>query len=94
MSEIRKHPLNAKGKYYVDQDNCTCCETCQDIAPNNFKVDDAIKNNYEFGAYIFKQPENPEEEVLCKEAVWCCPHEAIYDDGDLFIWRKFLKALS
>lgn len=76
MSEkIRKSPLNAKGKYYVDYDSCLD-HCCFDIAPNNFKTDE----NYV--AYVFKQPENLEEEAQCKEAMMCCPVEAIYDDGE------------
>lgn len=77
--EIRKHLLNAKGKYYVDQDSCTWCAACEYVAPNNFKVD---SENYEVGAYVFKQPENLEEETKCREALNSCPHEAIHDDGE------------
>ena len=75
MSEIRKHPLNAKGKYYVDYDTCLN-HCCFDIAPENFKTDE------DYVAYVFKQPETPEEETKCKEAMMCCPVEAILDDGD------------
>ncbi len=35
------------------------------------------------GAYVFNQPETPEEEKHCKEAMDCCPMAAIRDDGDL-----------
>lgn len=77
--EIRKHPLNAKGKYYVDQNSCFWCAVCVDTAKNNFAL---IADNSEFGAYIFKQPETKDEEMFCKEAVTSCPHEAIFDDGD------------
>ncbi len=77
--EIRKHPLNAKGKYYVDQDNCTWCAVCVDTAKNNFALN---TDNYELGAYVSKQPETKNEEELCKEAVMSCPHEAIFDDGE------------
>jgi ferredoxin len=79
--EIRKHPLNVQGKYYFDQNWCNWCLTCIDTAPNNFKLDEAEQHNYELGAYIFKQPETPEEEDLCQEAVMSCPHEAILDNG-------------
>ena len=73
--QITKHPLNAKGKYYVDYDAClnTCCF---DIAPNNFRTDE----NYI--AYIFKQPETSVEEEQCKEAMMCCPVEAIHNNGE------------
>ncbi|MEP6903036.1 MAG: ferredoxin [Actinomycetota bacterium] len=73
--EIRKHPLNAKGKYYINQDNCTGCAACEYVAPNNFKYEDGYM-------YIFKQPQTIEEATLCKEAIMGCPHEAIHDDGE------------
>lgn len=79
--EIRKHPLNAKGKYYVNQNDCIWCAACEEIATNNFKVEDPLQNNYEFGSYVFKQPENFEEEKQCKEAMLACPVEAVHDDG-------------
>jgi ferredoxin len=73
-SSIKKHPLNVKGKYYVDYDVCLH-HCCFDIAPNNFKLDqDCV-------AYVFKQPETLEEESQCKNAKDCCPVEAIHDDG-------------
>lgn len=78
--EIRKHPLNAKGKYYVDQDSCTWCAACIDTAPNNFNLKE--EELYDFGAYVFKQPETLEEKDLCEEAYMCCPHEAIHNDGE------------
>jgi ferredoxin len=74
--EIRKHPLSAKGKYYVDCDNCID-HCCYDFFPSNFKWDEEIGTTY-----VFKQPETPEEEALCKEAVEYCPVESIHDDGN------------
>lgn len=74
--EIKIHPLNVKGKYYVDQESCLDHEVCCDDAPNNFRMDRA---NY--GAYVFKQPETPEEERDCKNAMDACPMAAIHDDG-------------
>lgn len=38
-NEIKKHHLNAKGKYYIDFDVCTCSGACQFYAPNNFAID-------------------------------------------------------
>jgi ferredoxin len=75
MNEIRKHPLNMKGKYYVDYDICLY-HCCFDIAPNNFRMDK------DYVAYVFKQPETLEEEAQCKKAKDCCAFEAIYDDGE------------
>ena len=82
--EVRKHPLNAEGKYYVDQDNCDWCAACIDTAPNNFglKETNSELGPYDFGAYVFKQPENVGEEELCDEAFLCCPTAAIHDDGE------------
>jgi ferredoxin len=62
---------NVDGPYFVD-DACTACESCVDEAPNNFKMND--DGEY---AYVFKQPENDEEETQCQEALDGCPAEAI-----------------
>ncbi len=70
------HPLNAKGKYYIDQDVCLICEDCFHAAPNNFKYN----NKDDYGYYVAKQPENSGEEEKCKEAMNDCPVEAIMDD--------------
>jgi ferredoxin len=34
------------------------------------------------GAYVYKQPDTPEEEAQCKEAMNTCPRAAIRDDGE------------
>ena len=73
--DVRRHPLNAPGKYYVDQDCCTCSAACVYVAPEHFVVDD------ECGVYVVKQPGRPEEEARCREAMESCPVEAILDDG-------------
>ena len=78
VEEIKKHFLNVQGKYYVDYETCLDHECCVDEAPSNFKID---RNSW--GAYIFKQPETAEEEIQCKEAMACCPVEAIRDDGEI-----------
>ncbi len=78
MSEkIKIHPLNVKGKFYVDHDACLDHECCADDAPEIFKMD---RNTW--GAYVFKQPENIKEVKKCQEAIKCCPMEAIHDDGE------------
>jgi ferredoxin len=33
-------------------------------------------------SYVYKQPESPEEEALCKEAMEDCPAEAIGNDSE------------
>lgn len=71
-----KFPINVPGKYYVDQ-QCIDCNLCRDTAPNNFK------QNADGGfSFVYKQPENPDEEAQCKEAKESCPVEAIGDDGE------------
>ena len=74
--EIRKHPLNAKGKYYVDQNSCGCMGACEFVFPQHFKIDEGTNC-----AYVVRQPETLEEE-FCQEAMDCCAFEAIHNDGE------------
>ena len=74
--EIKKHPLNVKGKYYVDCNSCID-HCCYDIAPANFKFDEETCQTY-----VYKQPKTAEEEKLCKEVIFYCPVEAVHDDGE------------
>jgi len=67
---------NVAGKYYVDS-NCIDCDVCRETAPENF-----MANEDEGYSYVFKQPENAEEEAQCRDAMESCPVEAIGDDGD------------
>ena len=70
-----KYAENVDGKFYVD-DQCIDCDLCRETAPANFKRND--DGGY---SYVYKQPESPEEEALCKEAMEGCPVEAIGSDG-------------
>ncbi len=70
-----KQAENIAGKFYVD-DQCIDCDVCRETAPKNFKRQE--DNGYSF---VYKQPENPDEEAQCKEAMESCPVEAIGDDG-------------
>jgi ferredoxin len=70
-----KYPENITGKYYVDN-QCIDCDLCRETAPDNFKRND--DGGYSF---VYKQPENPDEEARCKEAKEGCPVEAIGDNG-------------
>ncbi|MCP5468691.1 MAG: ferredoxin [Deltaproteobacteria bacterium] len=70
-----KLPDQPEGKYYVD-DQCIDCNLCRETAPDNFKRDD--DNGW---SYVYKQPDNEEEEKLCAEALEACPVEAIGNDG-------------
>ena len=62
---------NAPGKYFVDK-TCITCDACCIAAPKNFKM-----NEDDGHAFMNRQPENPEEEEQCKEAMEGCPVEAI-----------------
>ena len=66
---------NVVGPYYVDA-QCIDCDVCRVTAPANFLRDEG--KGYSF---VFRQPENAEEEAQCQEAMDSCPVEAIGDDG-------------
>jgi len=70
-----KVPGQPGGRYYVDS-QCIDCDLCRETAPANF-----TRNDDGGHSYVFKQPESPEEETLCKEAMEGCPVEAIGSDG-------------
>ena len=63
------------GKYYVDS-QCIDCDVCRVTAPENFQRSE--DRGY---SYVFRQPESPEEEAQCQEAMDSCPVEAIGSDG-------------
>jgi ferredoxin len=69
---------NVPGKYWVEQDICLSHSCCNDGAPGNFCVEEA---NH-LTARVYKQPETPEEEKRCQNAMNCCPMGAIHDDGE------------
>ena len=76
MADVaNRYPENTTGKYYVDN-QCIDCDLCRETAPDNFKRND--DGGYSF---VYKQPENDEEEARCKEAKEGCPVEAIGDNG-------------
>jgi ferredoxin len=70
-----KQPENVPGRYYVDA-ACIDCDVCRDIAPDNFTR--AEDGGY---SYVYQQPRTPQEESLSREALECCPVEAIGNDG-------------
>ncbi len=70
-----KVPENAEGAFYVD-DTCIDCDACREMAPSNF-----VRSEEEGYSYVSKQPENPEEEEQCRDALEGCPVEAIGDNG-------------
>ena len=77
MAELQdKYADNIIGKYFVDE-QCIDCDLCRETAPNNF-----TRQAEEGYSYVYKQPENEEEEQFCKEAIEGCPVEAIGDFGE------------
>jgi ferredoxin len=72
----KRLPENVPGRYYVDS-QCVDCYVCRDLAPQNF-----TQKKGRGYLFVYKQPENNEEESLCREAMEACPVEAIGDDGD------------
>jgi len=66
---------NVAGKWYVDT-QCIDCDLCRTTAPDNFK-----QNPDEGYSFVYKQPENEDEEKLCQEALDECPVEAIGKDS-------------
>jgi len=77
MADIgQKWKENSPGKMFVDQ-ACIACDACVLTAPQNFKM-----HEEDGQAYVSKQPQSPEEESACKEAMEGCPVEAIGDFGE------------
>jgi ferredoxin len=72
--QIKINPLNASGKYFVDQEKCLNHGCCVKTAPHCFKMDEKV-----WSAYVYKQPETEEEETECLRAVDCCPEGAVFD---------------
>jgi ferredoxin len=76
MADIaNRYPENIAGAYYVDN-QCIDCDLCRETAPNSFKRND--DGGYSF---VYKQPDNPEDQKLAKEAMEGCPVEAIGSNG-------------
>ena len=74
---INRCPENVAGRFYVD-DQCIDCDLCRQTAPTNFTRDEERGHSF-----VFKQPQTPQEESACMEAMGNCPVEAIGDDGML-----------
>ena len=68
---------NTKGKYYVDT-SCIACDACVLAAEEHFKINTDSEPAF---AFVCKQPETPEQEDACQEAMESCPVESIGDDG-------------
>lgn len=75
-----RYPLNVIGQFYID-DQCTDCDLCRELAPNNIRRDDHLGHSY-----VYRQPETEEEVAACMEGVHGCPTEAVGCDGDRYNW--------
>ena len=74
-----KVPQNVPGPWYVDQELCTPCRTCMEVAG----ADRIIKyNDDETKVYFHKQPDGAEESAIAKETLDVCPQQAIANDGE------------
>jgi len=58
-------------KFYVDQDECIACESCVEIAPGAFAMDQEIEK-----AYVKDVEGATQEEV--EEAMDTCPVQCIH----------------
>lgn len=56
---------------YVDQDECIACESCVEICPDVFAMDDDAET-----AYVKNTEGAPEEDI--QEAVDACPVQCIH----------------
>jgi ferredoxin len=70
----QKWPENVPGRYFVDE-SCIASKYCVSAAPRNFRMTESGH------AYVYRQPETPEEEEQCREALAGCPVCAIGING-------------
>ena len=62
---------NCEGPFFVDE-TCIACDTCADIAPENFKLTAHFDH-----AIVVKQPQTDSERLRCADALSTCPVGAI-----------------
>lgn len=74
--KTKKFPENIAGRFYVDKE-CIACDACVLAAPDHFSM-----HQDDGHAFVVKQPDSPDEEAKCKEAMEGCPVEAIGNDGE------------
>ena len=70
-----RHPQNAEGKFWINQEECVGCQVCTTEAPENVRYDEDANKSY-----VFKQPENDTELHQMREAVELCPALAPKED--------------
>ena len=71
-----RHPQNADGKFWINQEECVGCQVCTTEAPANVRYDEDANKSY-----VFKQPENDTELHQMREAVELCPALAPKEDS-------------
>ena len=80
MADIElKYKDNIEGRYFVDEE-CIDCDLCRETAPACFTRNEDIGYSY-----VFKQPENEEQEGLCKEDYW---YRGKYEDSACYALLK------
>lgn len=67
-----RHPQNAAGRFWIDQDACVACAVCYAEAGDNIRFDDQAGKSY-----VYKQPETDNELAAVSEALDMCPVEAV-----------------
>ena len=67
-------PENVPGRFYVDA-QCIDCDVCRITAPRNFRREE--NRGY---SYVSRQPARPGELERCRDAMACCPVEAIGEE--------------
>jgi len=72
-----RHPQNAEGRFWIDQELCVGCQVCTGEAHDNIVFDSATGKSY-----ISKQPKNDAELAAVHEAVVLCPVSAPKDDAN------------
>jgi len=83
MSDIKPHPLNAPGDFYVEDGCCTACEVPFTEAPGQFKYDDS------YHCYVCRQPSTPEDINGMLNAIACSELQCIrYRGADAQIFDR------
>ena len=85
--EIKRHPDNAPGDFYVVCDECISCEAPCGEAPDLMGAPDSSKKHY--GCYFKKQPVTEEEiDRACDAVQTSCIEAVRYAGNDPEILRK------
>jgi hypothetical protein len=84
MSDIKPHPQNALGDYYVEYGCCTACEVPFSEAPDLFEYDDSCH------CFVRRQPTTDEETNQMLSAIACAELQCIrYRGTDPKLFDRF-----